>query len=58
MSAKPIARICDCKGNTFFAYKQIEKYFLLEILIYTCIYSKKLVTLCPKMCINSKNNIL
>ncbi len=38
MSAKPIARICDCKGNTFFAYKQIEKYFLLEILIYTCIY--------------------
>ena len=35
----------DCKGNTFFAYKQIEKYFLLEILIYTCIYSKKIVTL-------------
>ncbi len=28
----------DCKGNTFFAYMQIEKYFLLEILIYTCIY--------------------
>ena len=27
MSAKPIARICDCKGNTFFAYKQIEKFF-------------------------------
>ena len=28
----------NCKGNTFFAYMQIEKYFLLEILIYTCIY--------------------
>ena len=34
----PSAQVCDCKGNTFFAYKQIEKYFLLEILIYTCIY--------------------
>ena len=54
MSAKPIARICDCKGSKIFLIEQKKEYFLLS----SCVYSKKLVTLCPKICINSKYNIL
>ena len=41
MSAKPIARICDCKGTKKNVYVQKKEYFLL----YTCVYSKKIVTL-------------
>ena len=37
---------------------QIEDCFLLEKLIYTCVYSKKLVTLQAESNFNSKNNIL
>ena len=54
MSAKPMARICDCKGTKKNVYLQKKEYFLPS----SCVYSKKLVTLCPKMCINSKNDIL
>ena len=54
MSAKPIARLRDCKGTKKNVYVQKKEYFLLS----SCIYSKKLLTLHPKMCINSKNNIL
>ena len=41
MSAKPIARLCDCKGTKKNVYVQKKEYFLL----YTCIYSKKILTL-------------
>ena len=37
---------------------QIEDCFLLEKLIYTCVYQKKCVTLQVKFVYNSKNNIL
>ena len=43
MSAKPIARLCDCKGTKKNVYEQKKEYFLLS----SCVYSKKLVTLCP-----------
>ena len=43
-----------CKGSEIFLIVQKKEYFLLS----SCVYSKKIVTLCPKMCINSKNNIL
>ena len=48
------AQVCDCKGTKKNVYVQKKEYFLLS----SCVYSKKLVTLCPKMCINSKYNIL
>ena len=54
MSAKPIARLCDCKGTKKNVYVQKKEYFLLS----SCVYSKKLLTLHPEMCINSKNDIL
>ena len=54
MSAKPTARLCDCKGTKKNVYVQKKEYFLLS----SCIYSKKLLTLHPKMYINSKSNIL
>ena len=37
---------------------QIEDCFLLEKLIYTCVYQKKIVILQVKFVFNSKNNIL
>ena len=50
----PSAQVCDCKGSKIFLIEQKKEYFLLS----SCVYSKKLVTLCPKICINSKSNIL
>ena len=47
-----------CKGTIIFAFMQIEDCFLLEKLIYTCVYQKKCVTLQVKIVYNSKNNIL
>ena len=41
MSAKPIARICDCKGTKKNVYVQKKEYFLLS----SCVCSKKIVTL-------------
>lgn len=48
------AQVCDCKDSEIFLIEQKKEYFFLS----SCIYSKKIVTLQPKMCINSKNDIL
>ena len=45
MSAKPMARLCDCKGTKKNVYVQKKEYFLLS----SCIYSKKIVTLQRKI---------